>query len=174
MEIINKYFENLLFKYIEQRQNFAIYVAAIDTLIGGNKRQFVIVFVSSHLGIQDNVGLNKLPWTNLQTRLCPTDSYKVRPQPWKPPNDVINFDLKIVNRDTNYSSYTCADVHQNFPFEILLIHSPTKKTTYQYPNLINLYWSINQFNTIFNYIGNQHPMLIESTPRQQYQDFELI
>lgn len=189
MEIINKYFESLRFKYIKEQQNYAIYVAAIDNLLGGDKRQFVIVFVSSHLGIQDNVGLNKLPWTNLQTRLCPTSTYNVRPQPWKPPNDVINLDLKIVNRDDNYSTYTCADTYMNFPFEILMIHSPTKKTTYQFPNLINLYWSINQFNTIFNYVGDQHPMLITQNPQTQYistktpqsqptknqhQDFELI
>lgn len=39
-----------------------------------------------------------------------------------------------------------------------MIHTSAKKTKYQYPNSINFHWAIDQFQTIFNYIGDIHPL----------------
>ncbi len=145
--ILVQYFDGIVFKYIEERQQHAIYVANIDTMLGGDMKQYVIVFVKNHLGIRSAAKLCDLPWVNLQTRMCKTGTYKVFPQPLNTPKNLANLDLQIVSRDSQYSWYNCKD---DTSFEICILHIASKKTQYQYPNTVNLHWAINQFRTIFN------------------------
>lgn len=157
MQILNEYFNDLIFTYNETKQSYAIYVVAIHSMIGGDKCQYILAFVPDHLGIQKTSKLRDLPWKNLQTRTLSHDSYKVKRQAWKAPNhNGVDLNLKVISRDTNYSTYK-AD-KDNFPFEILMINTLSKKTIYQYPNSMNLHYAIDQFNTIFNYIGDEHPI----------------
>ena len=79
MEILNKYFESLVFQYIEEKQNYAIYAALIKNMLAGNMGQYIIAFVPTHLGVQKTAKLKDLSWTNLQSRLCPKDIYKNTP-----------------------------------------------------------------------------------------------
>jgi len=149
MDILNNYFSSLVFKYIEEKSGFAVYVAAIHTMLGGDKTQYIIAFVPSHLKTKNSGKLHTLQWVNLQARLLSGNAYKVITQSWKAPTlSVTNLDLHIVERKKEHSVYRA----DNFPFEVLMIHSQTKKTTFQYPNNMNLHWAIDQFQTIFNYV----------------------
>lgn len=159
MEILNNYFSGLTFEYVEEKQNHAVYVAAVNGLVGGDKMRCVIAFVPNYLGIQSKCRLSDLAWKNLQTRSCPKGTYKVVVQAWKPPSFQSNIPeimLTVHKREQNYAIYYLdGKAKQYFPFEVLMINSPKKKTIYQYPNSMNLNWAIDQFNTVFNYMGEQ-------------------
>jgi hypothetical protein len=164
MDIINYYFKGLNFKHIQDKQNFAIYVAAIKTLLT-EQQQYVIVFVPSHLAINQVANLAELSWQNLQTRLLPSKTYAILPQNWGPPKDAKNLDLILVERKDQHSIYECKTIE--FPFEILMLHMAKKKSIYQYQENINLHWALNQFNTVLNYIGKIHPIVNINNNEQQ-------
>ena len=63
--------------------------------------------------------------------------------------------FSIIERKQNYSIYTPTDTNQ-FPFELVMMHNPKKKTIYQYPNNMNLHWAIDQFQTVFNYNASRN------------------
>jgi hypothetical protein len=158
MEILNTYFDTLVFYWVEEKQNQAVYVASVAGMLGGDKMRCIIAFVPAHLGIVTKSKLRDLPWKNLQMRTVPVNSYKTFPQKWKAPTGsgsnnntaIPDITLKVINRDKNYS--TCVSITEgiDFPFEVLLIHSPKKNTVYQFPNTMNLHWAIDQFCTVFN------------------------
>lgn len=156
MDLLNNYFSTLTFKRLEEKQGYAIYGAAIKSLLGGDKQQTVLAFVPQHLAISNVSKLSELPWKNLQMRMCLKNAYKLKPQTWSFPYSLKNLNLILQDRTKTYSTYACIDEY--FPFEILLIHSSKKKTIYQYPNSTNLHWAIDQFSTVFNYNGEQSPM----------------
>ena len=54
MDLLNKYFASLTFNYIEEKQGYAIYGAAIHSQIAGDKQRYVLAFVPAHLGIQSS------------------------------------------------------------------------------------------------------------------------
>jgi hypothetical protein len=180
MEILNNYFKNLIFTYIEEKQGYAVYVAAISTYTSADEMKYVLAFVPSHLGIQNNCRLHELPWKNLQTRICPKSAYKVRAQHWKSPVNSIDISFKIVSRADKYSKY-CVDndkrrnkydrndsIDPTFPYEVLMVHNPKKHTVFQFPNKMNLDFTIDQFRTIFNYVGNNvYNPVINQTPLYQ-------
>jgi hypothetical protein len=173
MEILNTYFDTLVFYWVEEKQNQAVYVASVAGMLGGDKMRCIIAFVPAHLGIVAKSKLRDLPWKNLQMRTVPVGTYKTFPQKWKAPTGnssttamhsgagtttmhgntgiaIPDITLKVINRDKNYS--TCVSITEgiDFPFEVLLIHSPKKNSIYQFPNTMNLHWAIDQFCTVFN------------------------
>jgi len=166
MEILNKYFDSLVFQYTEEKQNYVIYAAAVNGLVGGDKMRCIIAFVPAHLGIQNKARLSNLPWKNLQTRVCPKGTYKLSIQAWKPPllnSDIPEVMLSVNKREQNYSKYYVdSKCKEYFPFEVLMVNSPKKKTVYQYPNSMNLHWAIDQFSTVFNYIEDQAQLPYQS------------
>jgi hypothetical protein len=167
MNIFAKYFASLEFTYFEEKQNYAIYVAGIDNMIGADMRQYIIAFVPAHLALQKKARLSELPWKNLQARMCNRAVYnKIPLQGWKiPANTEIasSITLCVTDRKTEYSIYKAKNF-QEFPFEVLMIHEAKKRTIYQYPNEMNLHWAIDKFQTIFNYIGDNHPiMFVQNT-----------
>ncbi len=162
MEILNTYFDTLVFYWVEEKQHQAVYVASVAGMLGGDKMRCIIAFVPVHLGIVTKSKLRDLPWKNLQMRTVPTGTYKTFAQKWKAPlsgvgSIIPDITLKVINRDKNYS--TCVSITEgiDFPFEVLLIHSPKKNTVYQFPNTMNLHWAIDQFCTVFNYIVPNTP-----------------
>lgn len=153
MEVLNTYFDTLVFYYAEEKQGHALYVASVAGMLGGDKMRCIIAFVPAHLGIVTKARLRDLPWKNLQMRTIPKSTYKINTQAWKAPisgSAIPDILLKVVNRDKNYT--TCVNVTEgvNFPFDVLMIHSPKKNTVYQFPNTMNLHWAIDQFSTVFN------------------------
>jgi hypothetical protein len=163
MNLLNRYFSRLTFEWVEEKQNYAIYVACIYNLLGGDNCRFVILFVPAHLGILRSAKISELPWQNLQTRTCPKTTYKVRQQDWVFPSNLPNVNLVLKERNKLYSIYHSPE-DPSFEFEISLIHSTKKKSLYQYPNNIQLHWAIDQWATVFNYIGQVHPMNLVSVP----------
>lgn len=171
MELLNEYFESLVFQYAEEKQGYVLYAAAVNGLVGGDKMRCIIAFVPAHLGIQNKARLSNLPWKNLQARVCPKSTYKLSIQAWKPPllnSDIPEVMLSVIKRDQNYSTYRVdSKCKENFPFEVLMINSPKKKTMYQYPNSMNLHWAIDQFSTVFNYIEDQVQLPYQSYPKNK-------
>ena len=163
MDLLNKYFESLTFYYIEEKQGYAIYGAAIHSHMAGDKQRYVLVFVLSHLAVQKTAKLRELPWLNLQTRLCLKTVYRLKPQFWKFPYELQNITFRVTNRNNSYSSYRAES--EEFPFEVLMIHKPKKKSIYQYHSSINLHWAIDQFDTVFNYIGEVQPIQLTTLPQ---------
>ena len=157
MEILNKYFGTLIFQYVENKKSYAIYVASIKSMIGGDNQRYVIVFVPESSNSSRQIGaktkIQYLEWTNLQTRTCP-NTYKVTSQQWTSPSSGIpDIIFSINNRVEGFSTYNFSPNKSeisHFPFELIMIHSAKKKSIYQYPNDININWAIDQFTAIFN------------------------
>lgn len=191
MEVFNNYFDGLIFSYIEEKKGFAVYVAALYGQVASDQVRYILAFVPSHLGIQGTSKLKDLPWKNLQMRICPKSAYKVRVQSWKAPAGSTNINFKVVSRGDKFSKYTLATdkyktkyskqdvVDESFPYEILMIHNPKKHTVFQFPNTMNFDFAIDQFRTVFNYVGsnvysgNYQPPKIEYTtneplPKQEF------
>ncbi len=182
MDLINTYFSKLTFVYLEEKQGYAIYGAALQSMLGGDKQRCVLVFVPGHLGIQSKGRLHELPWQNLQLRMCPKSSYKLIPQTWTFPYTLENIPFTCVNRDSKQTTYKSIDANNGthgpdgtFPFELMLLHGPKTKSIYQYPNTTNLHWAMDQFSTILNYIGKKQPIEMTTMtpslpplPTQQY------
>jgi len=168
MELLNKYFKSLAFQYAEEKQGYVLYAAAVNGLVGGDKMRCIIAFVPAHLGIQNKARLSDLPWKNLQTRVCPKGTYKLSIQAWKPPlldSDIPEVMLSVTKREQHYSTYQVDNkCKEYFPFEVLMINSPKKKTMYQYPNSMNLHWAIDQFSTVFNHIEERQQLPLQTYP----------
>lgn len=147
MNIINEYFKDLIFtKVVENREGYAIYGAGVSSGIGGEKMRYVLVFVPIIYANKRQSKINDLMWKNVQTRNL-VDSYKLKSQRWDYSKNIPDLLLTIQERTKSYSKY----INPDFPFEILLLHNPKKKTNYQYANKINLSSAIEVFETIINY-----------------------
>ena len=168
MDLLNRYFSKLKFQYVEEKQGYAVYAAALYSLLGGNNCRFVILFVPAHLGVQSSAKISELPWQNLQTRTCPKNTYNVRPQDWVFPNTLPNINFVVSSRNKQYTTYTSDD--PSFDFQVSMVHSPKKASLYQYPNNMQLHWAIDQFNTVFNYIGKTQPIQMTQLPPLQFQE----
>ena len=161
MEIFNKYFENLVFTRIEEKQGFVIYGAGIAAMFGAGMQRYILLFIPSHLAFKNQAKISELSWQNLQTRSL-AYSYKLKAQSWNMARDVPDILLNVAERNKNYSTYKGND----FPFEILLLHDPKKKTSYQYHNKIMISAAVETFNAVFNYIGKSSPLLYTSGPEE--------
>ena len=170
MDLLNRFFRTLTFKYVEEKQGYAVYGVAIASMIGGDKQMYVLAFVPVHLGVLQTCGLSDLSWVNLQMRTCLKSTYPtLQPQDWVFPIKINNFDIVTTKRTKTYTSYRARDPAVTFPFELLLLHSSKKRTIYQFPESGNLHWAINKFNTVINYIAPQPlqtpaPVYVHHTP----------
>ena len=108
-------------------------------------------------------------------RACPKGTYKVTVQAWKPPlldKGIPEVMFDVNKREQHYSTYYVDNKSGvYFPFEVLMVNSPKKKTIYQYPNSMNLHWAIDQFNTVFNFVGDQNLMVGGSSENHESQVF---
>ena len=154
MEIFNACFKNLVFTRVDEKQGYVIYGASIATGLAGGHKQYVLLFVPSHLTFKTQARIHELPWQNLQTRNL-IYSYRLKEQSWVLPRNIPNILLEIRSRNKQYSTYSAV----GFPFEILLLHKPKKKTIYQYHNKIMLAAVISTFSAVFNYIGETPSLL---------------
>lgn len=169
MDIINEYFKDLVFtKVVENREGYAIYGAGISSGIGGQISRYVLVFVPVMYATKQQSKIKNLMWKNLQTRNL-VDSYKLKPQRWTYERNISDYLLTIQERTNKHSSY----IHPDFPFEVLLLHNPKKKTNYQYPNKINLSSAIEVFETIINY-KEPPPLAVYPFENMEQSSFELL
>ena len=78
-------------------------------------------------------------------------------QQWSISRNVKDILLEVEERTKESSSYKMVinDQYTHFPFEILLLHNPKKKTIFQYRNRLTLTAAIELFNCVFNYIEEQ-------------------
>lgn len=159
MEIFNACFKDLVFTRVDEKQGFVIYGAGIATGLGGGHSRYVLLFVPVHLAFKNQARIYDLPWQNLQTRNL-AYSYRLKSQQWVLTRDIPDVLLEIRQRDKSYSTYAA----EGFPFEVLLLHDPKKKTIYQYHNKIMLDAAISTFDAVFNYIGEVHSLLHTSGP----------
>jgi hypothetical protein len=149
MDLINKYLETLQFTRVEDKQGYAIYGAGTAGMFGAGNQRYILLFVPSHLAVANHARASDLPWQNLQTRNL-KDSYRLKKQSWNPPQSLPNPQFQVIERKNKHSTYVGPS---NFPFEVLLLHDPKKKTKYQYNNHLSLYGVLESFNSVLNYIG---------------------
>lgn len=169
MEIINTYFSTLVFSRIEEKQGYVIYGACIGSMLGGGSQRYVLAFVPSHLAIKTQARLKELSWENLQTRTL-RNSYRMQKQSYRMQRGLPDVLLQVVKRDDKYSTYSGPE---HFPFEVLMIHDPRKKTKYQYNNKLMLSSAIESFNAIFNYTGDE-PSINYTSSSNSDNTYELI
>ena len=162
MNSLNAYFRGLRFDRVAEKKGYAVYAAAIHSMIGGDKQQYVIAFVPVHLAIKASATIEELPWNSLQTRLCPINTYPTKKQPWVLDHNLENMTLNLQERTNRHSRY----ISENGDFETLMLHNPKNKSIYQYQSSINLHWAIDQFNTCFVYVGEIEPMEYTSIPSE--------
>jgi len=164
MDIFNQIFKDLVFTIVDEKQGYTIYGAGLASGLGGGTRRYVLLFVPNHLAIKKQARIHELAWQNLQTRQL-SYSYKLKQQYWSPPreDDII---LGITSRSKTSSMYSCVDPNVSFPFEILLLHDPKKKSSLQYRDKLTLLSAINMFNSVFNYTGQISPLVYTSGPNQ--------
>lgn len=155
MDIINSYFKSLIFSQVEEKQGYTIYGASIAGSLGGGTVRYILLFVPSHLAVKKKAKIYDLPWKNLQTRELQY-SYRLPKQAWNPERELPDPVFNIVKRDKKSSQYS--QVEGYFPFEVLLLHNPKKKTVYQYRNKITLSAILRTFSSVFNYVGEVAPM----------------
>lgn len=154
MEVINKYFESLVFTKLEEKrseegQAFFLYGAKVHGRFEDGTSRYVFLLVPSHLSIKSKAKIHELPWENLQTRRLKVD-YKLITQSWRPERGIEDVLLYVQRREKRYSVYAGSP---SFPFEILLIHDPKKKTVYQFFNKMALSSVLDTFSSSIKYTG---------------------
>lgn len=154
MEVINSYFKNLIFSKVDEKEGFVIYGVCVTSGLGGGTKRYVLLFVPKHLAFKPKARIHELAWQNLQTREL-AYSYKLPQQRWTRPRDAYDEEIFVKDRNTKHSLYSCS-----LPFEILLLHTPKKKTIYQYRNKLAISSALETFNAIFNYVGETSPFLL--------------
>lgn len=159
--IVNKYFENLVFTRLDKKstgdQDFFIYAAAIAGRFEDGTDRYVLLMVPSHLAVLARGKIHDLSWDNLQTRRIVLSQGKNLPkQSWKPSRDLPDVVLEVVQREETNSMYRARDF-QNFPFDVLLLHNPIKKTKYQYRDRVTLSSCLESFSSSIVYRGFDFP-----------------
>jgi len=164
MDLVNKYLEALQFTRVEDKQGYAIYGAGIAGMFGAGNQRYILLFVPFHLAVTNRARASDLPWQNLQTRNLQY-SYRLKKQPWNPPQSLPNPQFQVTERKNKHSSYVGPP---GFPFEVLLLHDPKKKTKFQYNNHLSLYGVLESFNSVLNYTGAPPvPQNYQSNPSYQ-------
>lgn len=155
-ELINQYFEKLIFIKIDKKEDYTIYGSAINSSFGDGKKEYVLLFVPEHIGITDRALIKDLHWKSLQTRIL-TNGYKLKPQKWEIPRTKSVPMFNIVARDENRSKYIIEGELSN-EVEMMLQHDLKKKTKFQFTNKINLIAALTTFRCIIviNDISNSY------------------
>ena len=163
MNLLNKYFKDLIFTKVDNKEDFVVYAAGVSGAFGGGHQRYVILFVPNHLAIKSQARIFELAWQNLQTRNL-TYSYRLKKQNFVIPNDLEDILLEVSKREKMYSTYQ--SVTGDFPFDVLLLHNSKKKSVYQYNNKITLSAALETFESVFNYVGGVASMSYVKLPNQ--------
>jgi hypothetical protein len=152
MELINQYFDGIIFTKVELKEEYTLYVALLNH--GNNK--FAIALVRNHLAILRQAELKDLTWACIQTRTL-AKRYNLKSQTMKRTKLPTPLFLESERTDTSvkYRSQEC-------PLEILLINDSKKKGVYQYPKHYNVLAAVLSYNCVITPIDITES--IHSTP----------
>jgi hypothetical protein len=133
-ETIGQYFANITFSKVDKKEDYIIYGAAIHSSFGAGKKEYVLLFVPTHMAILDTGKITDLHWKSLQTRIL-TNGYRLNSQKWDVPRGAQLPMFSVTDRNDERSKYTLEGSKET---EMILKHDPKKKTRFQYHNRMNL------------------------------------
>jgi hypothetical protein len=162
-DIINRYFAKVVFFKIDKKEDYSIYGAAINSAFGDGKKEYVLLFVPTHMSILDKAYIEDLHWKSLQTRLL-NNGYKLKAQKWEIPRGGEVPMFSIIHRNDERSKYVL-DGDINKEVEMVLKHDPKKKSKMQYHNKINIIAALGTFKCIL--VLNEGPPPLLNNPNQQ-------
>lgn len=144
MELINKYFEGIVFQKVDAKEGYTIYAAGMAGMSMNGEKKYVLLFVPTYLAILDRSYISGLHWQNLQTRTFSKGGYKVRGQQWTYARNLPDPVLKLNERTQRHTSYLSVDI----PIDCILLHDPKKSSKYQYYNNMPLSTCLNTFRCV--------------------------
>jgi len=151
MELLNRYFGNLVFYKVDEREHYTLYAADVTAgHTADNKSTYVVVFVPHYYAKREKAYLRELAWHNLQTRFM-RDPYKIPRQKWTIPRDVQDVMFRVQHREKQHTIYS---PETPLPLEMLLLHDPKKQSLYQHNNRVGLVGSLLSFRCVLNYLGD--------------------
>ncbi len=149
--ILEFYFKNLWFDFIEFNNAYAMYGAKIRSMFQKDAT-YIFVFVdTTKVSNQVSLGREKLvnlPWISLQTRLIPKDSdiyNKLVLQELKFNNREVDGKLRIQHRSTQNSIY----VSEDGTLRVELLHKQSNPSIYQFNNNIMISTAVELFQSVF-------------------------
>jgi hypothetical protein len=165
--IIDSYFSTLVFTKVDivdtATDAMMIYVAKIAAATMSKGSRYVILTVPFG-PYGERVRVTSVPWTSLQTRVQEGSKYgKIPAQAWKVPNGVTDVHYSFIERTMGYTKYRPSVynhgrsnvptslarwVNPTFPYEVMLLHNPKKKTMYQHHNHLTLMVAIETFECV--------------------------
>ncbi|HMP28703.1 MAG TPA: hypothetical protein PKD85_03835, partial [Saprospiraceae bacterium] len=113
---------------------------------GDGKKEYVLLFVPTHMSILDRARIDDLHWKSLQTRIL-TNGYKMKAQKWDIPRGGHVPMFSIVHRNEERSKYAM-DGDINNEVDMVIKHDPKKKSKMQYHNKMNIIASLGTFKCI--------------------------
>lgn len=147
MELINEYFKNVEFIKVGNKDNYSVYAAKFKNMTMSDKKDYVLLFVPSHLGILSKSTIDKLHWVNIQTRQLNQSTYPMLNNnngfTWNYSKDIPNPVFNIVERSFKTSVYESPLLPD---IKLELIHDPMKKTIYQYYSKMTLLAALSTMN----------------------------
>ena len=150
--ILETFFKNLWFYYIEFNNAYAIYGTKIHSMFQKETR-YIFVFVDT-TKVSSPVSLGRerlvdLPWVSLQTRLISKDSdhynQKLVFQELKFNPREGDARLQIQKRSAGNSVYLSEDR----TLRVALLHNPSNSSIYQFNNNIMLSTAVELFQSVF-------------------------
>ena len=150
--ILEFYFKNLWFNFIEFNNAYAMYGAKIHTMFQKDNT-YIFVFVDT-TKVSNRVSLGRerlanLPWVSLQTRLIPKDSdiynNKLVLQELKFNNREVDGKLRIQHRSAQNSIYLSKDG----TLRVELLHKLSNPSIYQFNSNIMISTAVELFQSIF-------------------------
>ena len=150
MDVLLAYFADLTFFSTSSEQGYTKYVAKLTGQLADSWRT-VFVFVPDQMASLTKGKIDQLAWCNLQTRMIKTSSdepllRRLPIQSWKPPRNTPNVNLAIVERNKKQTTY-----HDELgEAEVVILHKPGVKSSYQYPNENNLLRALDTFSCSVN------------------------
>lgn len=165
MELINAYFDRLLFTKVDQKEGFTIYAAAIASSYGDGKKTYALAFVPVHMAILSKGYLKDFHWQNFQLRSL-SNGWKLAPQRWdtRQMKGLETPMFRIVDRNETRTKYIC----ETAPLEMLLLHDPKKKSNYQYGDRINLVAALITFRCVLNFVEGHERQATQPMIQQPY------
>lgn len=164
MDIINKYFANIVFFKVEPKEGFAIYAAAVRSAFGDGKKNYVLALVPEQVAIISKGYLYELQWQNLQTRLL-THGYNIPIQHWEIPRNLPLPMFALLERRETFSKYVSEEPSHSL--EMILLHDQKKRSTYQYHNRVNIVAALSTFRCVITSLD-----FVTSPPTQSPSSFQ--
>jgi hypothetical protein len=164
MELINQYFDGIIFTKVELKEEYTLYAALLNH---GNDK-FVIAVVRNNVAILRDAELKNLIWSSIQTRTL-SKRYKLESQTMKRsklPNPLFE-EIARTQTSVKYAN-------EEYPLEILMLNDPKKKGVYQYPKHYNLQGALLTYRCVITPSTPPTSVPPKQTITPSHHSFELI